>query len=247
MNSPARIGLLCLAAAGVFAGGSPGVRPRGDVADYPAHYSKPEFAIGAAAIPPGDVKKIFSVDLNNAGYLVVEVGIFPDPAGEVDLSPADFTLLADTDRVSVRPVDPEAIASKLGRSYDTPKVSRSSGVYVTQGVTLGRGTGIDPATGQRTNGTVVGTQTGVGVGGPPVDCRFNNCDVAGYPTSYPTNNAPRAGAVEQELWQKSLPDGKTPRPVAGYLYFPRPSGKGKNGPWLLMMDGQAGRVKLTLR
>jgi hypothetical protein len=231
MKAPA--GLLCLIGAAVFAGGSPGVRSRAGAADYPAHYAAAGFAIGAAVIPPGDVKKIFAVDLNSAGYLVVEVGVFPDSGHEVDLSPADFTLLSDADKVAARPVDAEAIASAVGRKYEPPKVPNKPDVYVTQGVTLGRGTTIDPATGQRTNGTVVGTQTGVGIGG--------------YPTSYPDVNAPRPGAIEQELWQKSLPDGKTTVAVAGYLYFPRPSGKAKNGPWQLMMDGQAGRVKLTLR
>jgi hypothetical protein len=53
--------------------------------------------------------------------------------------------------------------------------------------------------------------------------------------------------VEQDLWQKSLPDGRTTVNVAGYLYFPRPSGKAKNGPWELIMDSQGGRVKLTIR
>jgi hypothetical protein len=125
-------------------------------------------------------------------------------------------------------------------------VGRSSDVYTTEGVTIARVPTIDPATGRRTNGTVVGTQAGVGVGAPPVDCRFNDCTGA-YPAPYPAGSAPRAGDIEQELWQKSLPDGKTAVPTAGYLYFPKPSGKGKNGPWQLTMDGQAGRVKLTLR
>jgi hypothetical protein len=244
MNTPARVGLLCLTAIAVFAGGSPGVRSRASAADYPAHYAASEFSIGAAVIPPGDVKKIFSVDLNSAGYLVVEVGVFPASAREVDLSPADFTLLSDVEKAAVRPVDAEAIASAVARKYEPPRIAKKSDVYVTEGVIIGRGTSIDPSTGQRTNGTVVGTQTGVGIGPPPVDCRFNNCD------SYPgtsSGSGPRPGAIEQELWQKSLPDGKNTSPVAGYLYFPKPSGKAKNGPWQLTMDGQAGRVKLTLR
>ena len=44
---------------------------------------------------------------------------------------------------------------------------------------------------------------------------------------------------------KTLPNGKTAVPVAGYLYFPKPSGK-TGGVWELMMDGAAGRVKLNL-
>lgn len=40
--------------------------------------------------------------------------------------------------------------------------------------------------------------------------------------------------------------GKTAVAVAGYLYFPKPSGK-TNGAWELTMDGAAGRVKLTMQ
>jgi hypothetical protein len=247
MKASASTGALCLTAAILVAGGSPGIRPRGNAADYPAHYAVADFAIGAAVIPRGDVKKIFSVDLNGAGYLVVEVGVFPAAGREVDLSPAAFTLFSDADKVAARPVDAEAIASVVGRKYEPPRVPGKSDVYTTEGVSIDRVPTIDPATGRRTNTTVIGTHTGVGVGAPPANCRFNNCDGVPYPAPYPTTNAPRAGALEQELWQKSLPDNKTTVAVAGYLYFPKPSGKAKNGPWQLMMDGGSGRVKLTLR
>ena len=35
-------------------------------------------------------------------------------------------------------------------------------------------------------------------------------------------------AFEQELEEKSPPEGKAASPVAGYLFFPRPRGKVKN-------------------
>jgi hypothetical protein len=70
--------------------------------------------------------------------------------------------------------------------------------------------------------------------------------VGNGPPSYPVPaTGPNVGAMEQELWTKSLPDGKTAVAVAGYLYFPKPSGK-KDGVWELMMDGVDGRVKLSL-
>jgi hypothetical protein len=53
--------------------------------------------------------------------------------------------------------------------------------------------------------------------------------------------------MEQELWTKSLPDGITKTPVAGYLYFPKPSGRTKNQPWELTWDGPAGRVRVTIQ
>jgi len=35
-------------------------------------------------------------------------------------------------------------------------------------------------------------------------------------------------AMQQELEDKSLPEGKATSAVAGYLYFPKPRGKAKN-------------------
>jgi hypothetical protein len=53
--------------------------------------------------------------------------------------------------------------------------------------------------------------------------------------------------MEQELWQQSLPDGTVNRPVAGYLYFPKPSGKAKKAAaWILRWDNNGARVKLEL-
>jgi hypothetical protein len=240
--------LLFLAALFCMAG-STGVRPRASATDYPAHQSTAGFAIGAALIPRADVKKIFAADLNSGGYVVIEVGVFPSQGKDVDLSPADFMLLTDSGRVAARPVDADAIAAALGRQheYSPPK---QTDVYTSTGVTIDRVPAIDPATGRQTNRTVIGTREGVGVGAPPVDCRFNDCASAPpYPGSaYPVPGAaPNRGAIEQELWAKSLPDGITHMPVAGYLYFPKPSVKTKNGAWELQYDGVAGRVKLALQ
>jgi hypothetical protein len=118
MKAAGRMGLMSLAAGMVFAGGSPGIRARANAADYPAHYTAADFSIGAAVIQPRDAKKILSVDLNGAGYFVVEVGVFPAQGREVDLSPADFTLLSDTDKVAARPVDAEVIASTVDESMN---------------------------------------------------------------------------------------------------------------------------------
>jgi hypothetical protein len=52
--------------------------------------------------------------------------------------------------------------------------------------------------------------------------------------------------MEQELWEKSLPDGKTTRAVAGYLYFPKPSSKSKNATWELRWDNASDRLKISL-
>jgi hypothetical protein len=112
---------------------------------------------------------------------------------------------------------------------------KQSDLYTTKGVTISRVPTVDPATGRQTRTTVIGTEEGVGNGAP-----LNSVPAAG----------PTVGAMEQERWAKSLPEGKTAVPVAGYLYFPKPrdfpkpSGR-KDGVWELTMDGAAGRVKLS--
>lgn len=83
--------------------------------DYPAYQATAAFTVGAAVIPPSDVKKIFAADLNRAGYIVVEAGVFPSPGKDVDLSPGDFMLLTDAGRVATRPVDADDIAAVIGR------------------------------------------------------------------------------------------------------------------------------------
>jgi hypothetical protein len=231
-HMPARW-LISACIAGVLLGGSPGVRPRAGLGDYPTRQSANGFSIGAALIPRSEVKKIFATDLNGAGYVVVEVGVYPAPGREVDVSPADFMLMTDTG-TAVRPVDADAIAAVIARKRD-PGRTKKSDVYTTTGVSVSHVPVIDPSTGRQAHTTVVGVEEGVGVGAPPFG--------APYPSA-PTG--PNQNAMEQELWVKSLPDGKTTVDVAGYLYFPRPSGKSKNGGLELRMDGQAGRVKLIL-
>ena len=95
---------------------------------------------------------------------------------------------------------------------------------------------------------MTGVSTGVGIGGPaPSGCRGINCEDQ-MPVPAPRGTAsPSRGQMEQELWQKSLPDGKTTKDVAGYLYFPKPAGKTKNVAWELRWSNAGGRVKLALQ
>jgi hypothetical protein len=219
---------LSVSIAGMLSAGSPGVRPRASVADYPAHQATAAFTVGAAVIPRSDVKKIFAADLNSAGYIVVEAGVFPSAGQDVDLSPGDFTLLTDTGKIATRAVDAGDVAAVLTRQRRS-----SPDVYSGAGAGISHGSAVDPNTGRKIDSTVVEVHGGVGVGTPPVN----------YPLPA---NGPNPGAIEQELRAKSLPDGKTAVAVAGYLYFPKPSGR-TSGTWELTMDGAAGRVKLTLQ
>jgi len=228
--------VLAASVTGMLLASSPGIRPRAGVEDYPTRQPATGFTIGAALIPGGEVKKSFATDLNKAGYVVVEVGVYPAQGREVDISPADFMLMTNDGKVAVRPVDGDAIAAVLARPHDHP-LQKQSDVYTTTGVSISHVPTVDPATGRQMHTTVVGAEEGVGIGAPPYGAPYPT------PSAQPTLNR---GAMEQELWAKSLPDGKTSDAVAGYLYFPRPSGKAKNDTWELRMDGPAGRVKLTL-
>jgi len=56
---------------------APGIRPRADASRYPVHEQKEDYSIGAALIPTAQAKKMFAANLDRAGYVVVEVGVFP--------------------------------------------------------------------------------------------------------------------------------------------------------------------------
>jgi hypothetical protein len=158
---------LSVSIAGMLSAGSPGVRPRASVADYRAHQATAAFTVGAAVIPRGDVKKIFAADLNGAGYIVVEAGVFPSQGQDVDLSPGDFTLLTDAGKIATRAVDAGDVAAVLARQ------SRSSpGVYSGVGAGISHGSAVDPNTGRKIDSTAVEVHGGVGVGTPPVNYRF---------------------------------------------------------------------------
>jgi hypothetical protein len=248
-----RILLLFLASAAiagfVFGGGSPGIRPRAVATDYPSHESTSLATLGAAVIPFSEARRILGVDLNAAGYVVIEVGVFPEPRKDVDLSPSDFTLVSDPNAIGARPVDDEAIAATVYRKQNPQRTSpRPTDVYTSAGATIGHGTWTDPNTGRRTGTTVTGVDTGVGVGAPPpAPCRVGGyCDDRQQAPFPPSSSGPNRGQIEQELWQQSLPDGTVHNPVAGYLYFPKPSGKAKKASWVLRWDNNGARVKLDL-
>ncbi len=232
----------------LLASGSPGIRARGAVEDYPARGAMPIATIGAALIPAAESKKILGVDLNAAGYMVVEVGIFPAPGKDVDLRPDDFTLETDPDQMAARPVDDEAIASTIERRQNPPQHSQRlpGDIYPSAGATIGHGTWTDPATGRRNSDTITGVSTGVGVGAPPpMACGGMICDPsAPYPAS--SGSTANRNQMEQELWSKALPDGVVHNAVAGYLYFPKPSGKAKKNQWVLRWDNLGARVKIEL-
>jgi hypothetical protein len=223
-----------LVTAAILTAGSPGIRPRADVTEYPAQNGFDAAAFGVAVIPPGEVKKIFAADLNGAGYVVIEVGFFPKAGREVDLSPLDFTLLADPNSISERPADADVVAAASAGKQPRPR-SETDSSEVNAGASIQHESYPDPVTGRRIGTTITGVSTGVGVGTPAGGPRF------------PAASTSNRDQLEQQLWAKSLPDGKTSTPVAGYLYFPKPSKKSKNDSWVLRWENTAGKVKIVIQ
>jgi hypothetical protein len=158
-------------------------------------------AFCVAVIPPGEVKKIFSADLSGAGYVVIELGVFPKSGREVDLSPLGFTLLADPKSISELPTDAGVIAAATGNQQRPRSEKDSSEVSVNAGASIQHESYPDPVTGRRAGTTIVGVNTGAGVGAPANGQRF--------PVP-PSASAPSRDQLEQQLWTNPCPK-ETPR------------------------------------
>ena len=243
-----KVGLAFLLLAALLMASSPGIRPRADAQSYPAHEEQPDYSIGAALIPPAQVKKMFKADLNHAGYIVVEVGVFPAPGKDIDLDPSDFTLFTGDKFTATRPVSADTVAELVVGRPKPPHTNGPGDVNTSAGASIGHVSYPDPVTGRRTSGTVTETDAGVGIGAPaPRPCRGYDCDSTGSvpPSSYPSP-VQDANAISQDLWEKSLPDGKTPHTVTGYLYFPKPAKKAKDAAWELRYENADTKARLPL-
>ena len=224
--------LVGLIAGMALAAGGGGIRPRGSSADYPAHETAGGMTIGAAVVPSDQVRKVFATDLNGGGYLVIEVAVYPDAGREIDVSAGDFMLRAEPDSETVRAASGSAIASALQRK-NAPRPGKASDVSIYPTANIGyESGGYDPVTGGRRRGVYAGGGVGVGVGEP-------------RPPGPAATDRDRS-TMQQELEDKSLPEGKTSQAVAGYLYFPRPSGKAKTAAYELTYYGAARQVKLRV-
>ncbi|HWY46226.1 MAG TPA: hypothetical protein VNX70_02515 [Bryobacteraceae bacterium] len=218
-----RIALILVVAIAALA--SNGIRPRGTPADYPTHATSDGVTIAAAVIPPAQVRKIFSADLNSGGYIVIEVAVYPESAPDVDVSSGDFMLSPAGETSAVPPVSARTIAGVFDRKNSSPR-GRDTNVDVA----IGYETGNDPVTGQRRSGTY----TGVAVqNGPPG-------------TLAPPPSGPDPWTIKQELEERSLPEGKSTQPVAGYLYFPKLSKKSRNAGYDLTYYGVNSKIRLTV-
>lgn len=180
------------------AGNDSGISPRTQPSDYPVHDDAKSAVLGAAVIPPEQVKKMFSGDVAKK-YIVIEVAVFPVAGRMFIVDDLDF-VLRTADQV-LRASDPSDVAVLWPGNPD-PLANRRPSVTTDTGVFVERGT--DPTTGRpRTN---VSTYESVAVSNPPPT-----------PPPQPPNNS--QVAVDGKLHGMALPGGIAKSPVAGYLYF----------------------------
>ncbi len=193
-----------LACAVALVAGETGIRPRPNVSDYPAHQSGAGATLGAMVVPPEQVKKLFAVDLNKLGYVVVEMAVYPDR--NVEIAARDFLLRIAGDGSTVRPASPATIAGRLHKK-DSPPPQLPERVQVHGSETIGYGTGTYG--GRRTGGVYTESTLGVGVGEPR------------RPPPPPRSGKDKDSLSAQvDLENQALPEGRFSQPVAGYLYFP---------------------------
>jgi len=223
-----RLGSLFLLLTLAVALAGDGIPARGSADDYPAHETSGKVAIGAAYVPPAQVKKIFGDDLDKRGYVVFEVGVFPVDGTQTEISPDDFKLRQGKDGSVTRSATPHMVATDVHpRKSIDPKVPGKVNVQTMETIGYERGP--------------------YGRSGVYTDSRVG---VSNYPTAPPPPPPGNAGGndqtgLEQRLEEKSLPDAKTTKAVAGYVFFSKQSGD-KHADFELLYFGLDGQVSLKL-
>lgn len=209
---------------------SKGVTPRASAAAYAAHGDLEEVSVGATALSPDEVRKVFATDLNHC-CVVLEVGLYPDKAKNLSITRNDFSFrVAGTD-LAVKPTGPKLLALSLQLILRSERDMTPHGSVET---TTGLG-GYDPArsgTGPRgRRGGIDGSEEiNLGPDRPPTQVTEEDREF-----------------MEMELTEKGLPEGKVSAPVAGYLYFPLTKKMKKKKAVRLLEYTNAGQtVTLTL-
>jgi hypothetical protein len=202
MKSKRLVLLVLLLSSWSLADSHRGLKPRAKPSDYPVVQRQNNVTIAAEQLSKRQVHNSFASDLNR-GFVVVEVGLFPQPDASIQVSPDQFVLRVAGSNSVIRPAAPETIARVLQKKSD------SNDVVLHPTATIGYETGGRDPYGNRYPG---GLTTGVGV--------------IGGRGAGPTANTPAdRTTMERELRDKSLPEGKADKSVAGYIYFPVTSRK----------------------
>jgi hypothetical protein len=223
------LSVFLLAAANVFAQGPRGTVPRTKVEHYAVHAVRDGNSIGATLLTPSKVKQEFSTDLDDC-CLTVEVAIYPRKDGMLEVSLNDFALREVGKDIASKPSSAEVVAGRLQRRTQ-PDQPGDRDVIVSPRAGIGyENGGIDPATGQRRGGVITSTGVDVAVGVPR--------------SPQPASGEADRRTMTLELREKSLPEGSTASPVAGYLYFTMPKKKKVKYQLEYMLNGT--RVVLPL-
>jgi len=228
--------LMLIVAAGLAVARDPGgIRPRPRPEDYPAHETNAGVTVAAAVIPPDQAARLVATDLKKAGYMLVEVAVYPDLGHDADVKVRDFLMQAGAESATVRPAGADTVVGVVQKPNIPKPPPGPHDITVYPTATVGYETGgYDPVTGRR-GGVYTATGVGVAVGAPP-----------GPQAPKPASTARDRDTMRQELIDKGLPEGRTGEAVAGYLYFPSPAGKAKNGPYKLTWYGESGQIQLML-
>jgi hypothetical protein len=139
---------LVLGAASAQTSGFP---PRPGATDYPAKDHVPGATIAAAALSPTQVKNAFGTDTYK-GYLVLEVAVFPDSIGTLNLSPKDFMLKIGGSGEILRPSAPSTVALSIDEKNNPshpPDIRRPVDVTTTSTIGYDSAGAYNPNTGKR--------------------------------------------------------------------------------------------------
>jgi hypothetical protein len=181
-----------------------GTVPRSAPDKYSAHAEEGGVGIGATLLTLSQAKKAFAADVDRC-CMAVEVALYPQKDGLVEISLGDFALRIAGQDIAARPASPELVASRLQKPSEAKSDNHSVVISQTSGIGYQTG-GVDPTTGQRRpGGVVMSSGAGVGVGG------------SRQPKAESTD--PDSRTIELGLREKGLPEGNTATPVSGYMYF----------------------------
>jgi hypothetical protein len=206
-----------------------GIPPRPSSADYAAHADSASVSVGASAAASAQVQKVFGRDWT-ARYLFFEVALYPEGGKELTVAPRDFMLRVGADSDTLSPADAEAIVPGPKPMSTMPSAGSTSPVDVRVRETVGY------STGPYNRGVYTDTQVGVAV---------DNRGGQSAPQPAPTRTD-KDFELHRALMENELPDAKTSKPIAGYLYFPKPKGMKKGDAFELRYYGTPDRLTLNV-
>ena len=153
-----RVWLLLFATATLGGFGPDGLTPRDSAHDYPAQETSGGVTLAVSAVSREQARKLFAADLSKAGFLVIEVAVYPEGKG-ADVSYRDFMMRMGSD--SLRAADPSAIASQLAQK-NRPRRDLPQDLAVSSTASIGyeSGPGYDESGRPRQRG---GVYSGAGV------------------------------------------------------------------------------------